>query len=68
MVFSICKDCYANLLKNLPFFEVQDNSCSLCGNVREVKRVEGFGDSMFFTDVFICDSCLRKMNETIARH
>jgi len=68
MIFAICKDCYEELLKGIPFYEVQDNTCSLCGNTREVKKIEGFDNSMFFTEVFVCDSCLKKMNEAIARH
>ena len=68
IVFAFCKDCYGELLKNIPFYEVEDNTCSFCGNVREVKKIDGFENSSFFTDVFICDSCLEKINEIIARN
>lgn len=67
MIFAICRSCYDDLIKNASFFEVQDGACSFCGNVREVKIIEGFDDSMFFTDLLICNSCFTKINESIAR-
>jgi len=67
MVFAICRACYDKLVSESAFYEVQDNFCSFCGNMKEVKQIEGFDDALFFSDMFICDSCFTRINESIAR-
>ncbi|MFP4523611.1 MAG: hypothetical protein ACLFNM_03640 [Candidatus Woesearchaeota archaeon] len=66
MIFAICRSCYDELIKQLPFYETHDDVCSFCGLTTSVKEIDGFENDAFFTDVCICKSCTQKINEAIA--
>ena len=65
MLFSICRDCYDELMQAIEHFEVQENTCSFCEQFTDVKKFSGFIDSMFFSDIFICNSCATKMKQLV---
>jgi len=65
MLFSVCRDCYDDLIKNIQHFEVQDDVCSFCEQFVEVKKFSGYEDSLFFSDIFICATCFDKMKNLI---
>jgi hypothetical protein len=65
MLFSVCRDCYDELMAAIDHFEVQDDVCSFCDQGREVKKISGFDDALFFSDMFICSRCLDKMKQLV---
>ncbi|MGM5481797.1 MAG: hypothetical protein ACQESE_05310, partial [Nanobdellota archaeon] len=55
MLFSICRTCYDQLLRDHPTYDRKQEFCSFCEKDREVSIVEGFPEAMFFTDIKLCD-------------
>jgi hypothetical protein len=50
----------------LPFFEVEDATCNFCSTTTCVKSISGFDDWTFFSEILICQSCMTKINNSIA--
>jgi len=65
MLFSICRDCYDELMEAVEHFEVQETTCSFCEQFTDVKKFTGFDNATFFSDIFICNSCLEKMKTLV---
>lgn len=68
LLFSICRDCYDQFVLSLPAFTVEQEICSFCEMPAMVKKVEGFDDAMFFSDLFICEDCSKKIISSIEQH
>ena len=66
MIFAICRPCYDKLAMTLPFFEVEDATCNFCSTTTSVKNITGFEDWTFFSEQFICQSCMIKINNAVA--
>jgi len=68
LLFSICRSCYDELIKNIPDFDVVETECSFCEKNRTCRSITGFPDSIFFTELNLCGECLKKMQLKIDEH
>ncbi|MGM5480483.1 MAG: hypothetical protein ACQESC_03420 [Nanobdellota archaeon] len=64
-MFAICRSCYDQLVVEYPSFREEDGRCSFCEKRTVVKKLTGFPDSMFFSDVFMCPSCFDTIQSTV---
>ncbi|MFP4119197.1 MAG: hypothetical protein ACLFTH_04035 [Candidatus Woesearchaeota archaeon] len=68
MLFSLCRECFDQLVRDHPTYRQNQDFCSFCEKERNVSLIEGFPDSLFFTDVKICDECFTKMKATVSEN
>ena len=65
MLFSVCRRCYDQLVLNYPAYDVKEDRCSFCEKERDIKIIEGFPESLFFTEVKICSDCFNTIQKNI---
>lgn len=65
MLFAVCRSCYDQMLEDLDTYEVVDATCSFCERSVLSKKITGFDNSMFFTNIHICPDCFIKMQHIV---
>jgi len=65
LLFAICRSCYDELISSIQSYDVVEDECSFCEHVRTCRVISGFDNSMFFADLNICGSCLKKLQISI---
>ena len=65
MIFSLCRECYTQLVNRYDSMEDEQDICSFCEKERPCKIIEGFENSTFFIDVRMCRDCIDLITSSV---
>lgn len=65
MVFALSRHAYDQLFDNYKFYPLSNHYCSFCESRDNVRQLTGFAHSTFFTSVYMCHKCFRRIVDVI---